>query len=165
MQKKSPSELSSSKPTHAKVPVIASVSSDPTMGLARVGSRAALNFSFAFLKRAWRLGEDVDLCSELLKESLDALQILPVGTLFDESNVSFVWLEVVERSAKFLRQVVTGDVTCGQQYCEVPLADKHISLCLLLELAIQRGTLSSVLDALLLLLNLWDKATYQVDNR
>lgn len=165
VQKKSTSELSTRKPTHVKAPVIVSGPSDPTMGLARVGSRAALNFSFAFLKRAWRLGEDVDLCSELLKESLDALQILPVGTLFDESNVSFVWLEVVERSAKFLRQVVTGDVTCGQQYCEVPLADKHTSLCLLLELAIQRGTLSSVLDSVLLLLNLWDKATYQVDNR
>lgn len=30
---------------------------DPTIGLARVGSRAALNFSFAFLRRAWRLGK------------------------------------------------------------------------------------------------------------
>lgn len=29
---------------------------DPAIGLARVGSRAALNFSFAFLRRAWRLG-------------------------------------------------------------------------------------------------------------
>lgn len=31
---------------------------DPTASLARVGSRAALNFSFAFLKRAWRLGKN-----------------------------------------------------------------------------------------------------------
>lgn len=30
---------------------------DPAVGLARVGSRAALNFSFAFLRRAWRLGK------------------------------------------------------------------------------------------------------------
>lgn len=36
-----------------KVPV----STDPTVGLARVGSRAALNFAFAFLRRAWRLGK------------------------------------------------------------------------------------------------------------
>lgn len=78
------------------------------LGLARVGSRAALNFSFAFLKRAWRLGEDADICSELLTESLDALQLLPEATLFNESNVSQVWLEVVDRSTKFLRQVVTG---------------------------------------------------------
>lgn len=78
------------------------------MGLARVGSRAALNFSFAYLRRAWRSGEDVEFCSELLSESLEALQSLPEATLFDETNVSQVWLEVVERSAKFLRQVVTG---------------------------------------------------------
>lgn len=80
----------------------------PTLGLARVGSRAALNFSFAYLRRAWRSGEDVEFCSELLSESLEALQSLPEATLFDETNVSQVWLEVVERSAKFLRQVVTG---------------------------------------------------------
>lgn len=54
------------------------------------------------------LGEDADLCSEVLQESLDALRSLPEATLFDETNVSPVWLEVVERSAKFLRQVVLG---------------------------------------------------------
>lgn len=81
---------------------------DPAAGLARVGSRAALNFSFAFLKRAWRLGEDTDLCSDLLSESLEALQMLPVATLFYQNDVSPVWLEVVERSTKFLRQVIIG---------------------------------------------------------
>lgn len=81
---------------------------DPTAGLAKVGSKAALNFAFAFLKRAWRLGEDTDLCNELLTESLDALRILPVATLFEEEKVSSVWLEVVERSSKFLLEVVTG---------------------------------------------------------
>lgn len=40
-----------------------------TLGLARVGSRAALNFAFAFLRRAWRSGEDADLCTELLQAS------------------------------------------------------------------------------------------------
>lgn len=83
-------------------------STDPAIGLARVGSRAALNFSFAFLRRAWRLGEDMDLCTELLMESLEALRMLPVATLFEQKNVSPVWLEVVERSSKFLRQVVNG---------------------------------------------------------
>ena len=48
---------------------------DPTRGLARLGSRAALSFAFKFLKRAWRSGEDVDLCSDILYESLDALQV------------------------------------------------------------------------------------------
>lgn len=32
-------------------------SQNPVISLARVGSRAALNFSFAFLRRAWRLGK------------------------------------------------------------------------------------------------------------
>ncbi|XP_010219624.1 PREDICTED: E3 ubiquitin-protein ligase HERC2-like, partial [Tinamus guttatus] len=77
-------------------------------GLARVGSRAALSFAFAFLRRAWRSGEDADLCSELLQESLDALRALPEASLFDEGTVSSVWLEVVERATKFLRSVVTG---------------------------------------------------------
>lgn len=99
---------------------------DPAIGLARVGSRAALNFSFAFLRRAWRLGkfhlnhfsflyfktsilgEDTDLCSELLTESLEALKMLPVCTLYDQNDISPVWLEVVDKSSKFLRQVVEG---------------------------------------------------------
>ena len=36
-------------------------------GLARLGSRTALSFAFAFLRRAWRSGEDADLCSDLLQ--------------------------------------------------------------------------------------------------
>lgn len=141
---------------------------DPTLGLARVGSRAALNFSFAFLKRAWRLGEDVDLCNELLAESLAALQVIPVATLFDDTKVSPIWLDIVERSVKFLRQVVTGDLTNNERHtasCAVPLQDQHTSLCLLLELALQKGSLSSLLDVVLLLLNLWNRTQYSEDNR
>lgn len=78
------------------------------MGLARVGSRAALSFAFAFLRRAWRSGEDSDLCSELLQESLEALQSLPEASLFEDGSVSSVWLDVVERAAKFLNSVVAG---------------------------------------------------------
>ena len=79
-----------------------------SMGLARIGARAALSFAFAFLRRAWRSGEDADLCRELLDEALEALQYLPEATLFDEASVSPVWLEVVERATKFLRSVVAG---------------------------------------------------------
>lgn len=50
-------------------------------------------------------GDDADLCSELLQESLDALRALPEATLFDEGTVSSVWLEVVERATKFLRSI------------------------------------------------------------
>ncbi|XP_011304625.1 E3 ubiquitin-protein ligase HERC2 [Fopius arisanus] len=140
------------------------------MGLARVGTRAALNFSFAYLRRAWRSGEDVEFCSEILSESLETLQSLPEATLFEENNVSQVWLEVVEKSAKFLRQVVTGDVaqlvtpTTTSTWCPVPVSDQHTALCLLLELVAQRATLSSLLDSVILLLHLSEKTINQ-DNR
>lgn len=58
------------------------------LGLARVGTRAALNFSFAFLRRAWRSGEDTDLCSELLTDALAALQGKKC-TRFNERKFSF----------------------------------------------------------------------------
>ncbi|KAF4026258.1 hypothetical protein G4228_018565 [Cervus hanglu yarkandensis] len=136
-------------------------------GLARVGSRAALSFAFAFLRRAWRSGEDADLCSELLQESLDALRALPEASLFDESTVSSVWLEVVERATRFLRSVVTGDVhgTPGTKGPgSIPLQDQHLALAILLELAVQRGALSQMLSAILLLLQLWDSGTQETDN-
>ncbi|KAH0501347.1 E3 ubiquitin-protein ligase HERC2 [Microtus ochrogaster] len=151
-----PTEKKSSRPTGRGVE-----------GLARVGSRAALSFAFAFLRRAWRSGEDADLCSELLQESLDALRALPEASLFDESTVSSVWLEVVERATRFLRSVVTGDVhgTPGTKGPGgVPLQDQHLALAILLELAVQRGTLSQMLSAILLLLQLWDSGAQETDN-
>ncbi|XP_037554244.1 E3 ubiquitin-protein ligase HERC2 [Nematolebias whitei] len=129
-------------------------------GLARVGSRAALSFAFAFLRRAWRSGDDADLCSELLQESLDALRALPEATLFDEGTVSSVWLEVVERATKFLSDVHGTASTKGN----IPLQDQHLALAILLELAVQRGTLSQLLSAVLLLLRLWDNSAREMDN-
>uniref|UniRef100_A0AAY4E4J6 E3 ubiquitin-protein ligase HERC2 n=1 Tax=Denticeps clupeoides TaxID=299321 RepID=A0AAY4E4J6_9TELE len=133
-------------------------------GLARVGSRAALSFAFAFLRRAWRSGDDADLCSELLQESLDALRALPEASLFDEGTLSSVWLEVVERATKFLRW--EGDVhgTGTKTPCNIPLQDQHLALAILLELAVQRGTLSQLLSAVLLLLRLWDNGMREMDN-
>ncbi|XP_016124312.1 E3 ubiquitin-protein ligase HERC2-like [Sinocyclocheilus grahami] len=131
-------------------------------GLARVGSRAALSFAFAFLRRAWRSGDDADLCSELLQESLDALRALPEATLFDESTVSPVWLEVVERATKFLSDI-HGSAS-GKAASNIPLQDQHLALAILLELAVQRGTLSQLLSAVLLLLRLWDSGTREMDN-
>ena len=125
------------------------------MGLARVGSRAALSFAFAFLRRAWRSGEDQDLCSDLLAESLEALQALPEASLFDSASVSKVWLEVVERAGKFLRQVVVGEVTGRGAGPPPPEADRHTALALLLELAVQRAGLAEMLSNVMLLLNLW----------
>ncbi|KAB1279055.1 E3 ubiquitin-protein ligase HERC2 [Camelus dromedarius] len=203
------------KSSSASLPPVDKKSSRPTgkgvEGLARVGSRAALSFAFAFLRRAWRSGEDADLCSELLQESLDALRALPEASLFDESTVSSVWLEVVERATRFLRSVVTGKrghqwslcIGCdfGSLECfregiamgfgallflwpcilrchfrdvhgtpgtkgpgSIPLQDQHLALAILLELAVQRGTLSQMLSAILLLLQLWDSGTQETDN-
>ncbi|XP_055844671.1 probable E3 ubiquitin-protein ligase HERC2 isoform X2 [Episyrphus balteatus] len=134
-----------------------------TMGLARVGTRAALNFSFAFLRRAWRSGEDTEMCSELLSEALESLQDLPEASLFDATQVSPLWIEVLERSIKFLRQVALGDIMGGR--CIAPREDRHTALCLLLELGAQKGTLSASLEAIVLLLMLWEKEKETDDNR
>ncbi|KAG9492301.1 hypothetical protein GDO78_000687 [Eleutherodactylus coqui] len=110
--------------------------------------------------------QDADLCSELLQESLDALRALPEATLFDEGTVSSVWLEVVERATKFLRSV-TGDIHGAQSprsAGNIPLQDQHLALAILLELAVQRGTLSQMLSAVMLLLQLWDNGTRETDN-
>lgn len=115
------------------------------------------------MRRAWRSGEDTDLCSELLLEALEALQGLPEASLFDSSQVSALWIEVLERSIKFLRQVVLGDVMGGR--CLVPRADRHIALSLLMELGSQKGTLGASLEAILLLLTLWEKEKDIDDNR
>lgn len=138
-----------------------------TMGLARVGSRAALSFAFAFLRRAWRSGEDSDLCMELLHESLEALQSLPEASLFDEGSVSSVWLEVVERASKFLHSVVAGEVGSSGAGAKssIPVQDQQTALALILELAVQRGTLSHILNCVLLLLNLWNNSRHDFDNR
>ncbi|XP_034934449.1 E3 ubiquitin-protein ligase HERC2 [Chelonus insularis] len=149
--------------TATKIQKVSKPSEKAAVGLARVGTRAALNFSFAYLRRAWRSGEDIEFCSEILSESLETLQALPEATVFEENSSSQVWLEVVEKSAKFLRQVVNGDVT-DRSWCPVPVSDQHTALCLLLELVIQKGTLSGILDSVILLLHLSGKTKNQ-DNR
>lgn len=70
-----------------------------------MGARAALSFAFAFLRRAWRSGEDSDLCTEVLGEALEILQGLSVALLFDATAISPVWLEVVDRTMRFLMDV------------------------------------------------------------
>ncbi len=88
---------------------------------------------------------------------------LPEASLFDSSQVSALWIEVLERSSKFLRQVVLGDVMGGR--CLVPRSDRHIALNLSLELGSQKGTLSASLESILLLITLWDKEKDVDDNR
>lgn len=45
------------------------------------------------------------------------------------------------------------------------MADQHVALCVLLELAVQHGSLSHILKAVLLLLSLWNYQSQQSDNR
>lgn len=142
-----------------------------SQGLARLGSRAALSFAFAFLRRAWRSGEDSDLCTELLQDTHDALLLLPEASLFDESTVSPVWLEVVDRTSKFLRSVVMGDVCASSEAssssssCNIPACDRHTALVLLLEFAVQKGALHEMLDLVKLLLCIWYQGRQRQDNR
>ncbi|KAF7995498.1 hypothetical protein HCN44_006605 [Aphidius gifuensis] len=159
-----PSSASSSSLTN-KTSKITKTNNEAAVGLAKVGTRAALNFSFAYLRRAWRSGEDIEFCSEILTESLETLQSLPEATLFEENSVSQVWLEVVDKSTKFLRQIVTGDLSSNISWCQVPVSDQHTALCLLLELVIQRGTLSSFLDSVILLFQINERNNKNQDNR
>ena len=130
-----------------------------TEGLARLGSRAALSFAFAFLRRAWRSGEDGDLCTDLLEESLDALLTLPEASMFDAGSLSPVWAEVVERTTRFLRAVVTGDDrSAGAGVADVPKQDRHLALNLLLEFSVQKGTLREMLGTVMLLFRIWEVA-------
>ena len=74
-------------------------------GLAQIGSRTALSFAFAFLKRAWRSGEDIDLCSDVLEEALGILQLLPVASMFGAAGISDIWLDTIDRTSNFLSSV------------------------------------------------------------
>jgi E3 ubiquitin-protein ligase HERC2 len=56
------------------------------------------------------LGEDTDLCSDLLEEALSALRQIPEASLFEEESVTPIWLEVVEKSEKFLQSISMGYV-------------------------------------------------------
>ena len=52
--------------------------------------------------------------------------------------------------------------TCGSSMTRVPLGDRHMALSLLLHLALQRATLSTMLTVITLLLQLWDSGRNQV---
>ena len=96
----------------------------------------------------------------MLLESLVALRSLPEATLFQSATVSKVWIDVVDRAEKFLKQVVSGDVA-GRGGPTPPLEDRYTALALLLELDIQKASLSGLLSNVMLLLNLW---TAEVQN-
>ncbi|KAG5682891.1 hypothetical protein PVAND_012209 [Polypedilum vanderplanki] len=130
--------------------------------LAKIGTRTALNFFFTSLKRAWKSG-DTELCSELLSDTLEAIQLsLEPGGLFDTSSVSTLWMEAIEKSIKFLRQIVCNESEGEQQ---IPKPDRNIALNLLLELEMQKGNLAGSLEGVLLLLTVAEMSHNNSDNR
>ncbi|CAG9110132.1 unnamed protein product [Plutella xylostella] len=132
--------------------------SESTLGLARVGARAALRLALSLVRRAWRCGEDADVCSALLRDALDAVRALPDAALYAGADVSTVprsqkiWAEVVDSAAKFLHQVVNGELGCN-----VPIGDWRTSLCVWVELCARRAELPALLKAADMLLSLPQK--------
>ncbi|XP_076824506.1 E3 ubiquitin-protein ligase HERC2-like isoform X1 [Clavelina lepadiformis] len=141
---------------------------NPWERLSHIGSRFSFSFAFFFLRRLWRMGEDTDLCTELLQDTLEAFREMPLACLFNKSLISSSWLDLVERSDKFLRSVMYGDDTGSSSSLarnEIPFHDQHIALNLLMELSLQRGTLSYMLDLVIFLNNLWHARKHLPDNR
>ena len=76
--------------------------------------------------------------------------MLEPASLFDQQNISEVWTEVVERTETFLRGTLSepnlgsGTVAGSTSSLAIPSSDRHSALSLLLELAVQKGTLLQV---------------------
>ncbi|KAJ0180993.1 hypothetical protein K1T71_003078 [Dendrolimus kikuchii] len=140
---------------------------DSESALTRVGARAALRLALSLVRRAWRCGEDADVCSALLRDALDAVRALPDAALFAGAGTAHqaprsqkIWAEVVDSAAKFLHQVVAGEVGCN-----VPLGDWRTSLCVWVELCARRAELPALLKAADVLVTLPPKQKRQPDNR
>ncbi|CAB3255423.1 unnamed protein product [Arctia plantaginis] len=140
--------------------------SESSLGLERVGARAALRLALSLVRRAWRCGEDADVCSALLRDALDAVRALPDAALFaggathNAPRSQRIWAEVVDSAAKFLHQVVIGEVGCN-----VPLGDWRTSLCVWVESCARRAELPALLKAADVLVTLPPKKKRQPDNR
>ena len=67
-----------------------------------------LSLAFQILQRSWSRGDDIDLCSGILTESLDTLKKLPEALLFNEGESSPIWNEVLSMASSFLEKVVLG---------------------------------------------------------
>ncbi|XP_048005438.1 probable E3 ubiquitin-protein ligase HERC2 [Leguminivora glycinivorella] len=142
--------------------------SESALGLARVGARAALRLALSLVRRAWRCGEDADVCSALLRDALEAVRALPDAALFAGAGADpaqqvprsqKIWAEVVGSAAEFLHQVVTNEVGCN-----APLGDWRTSLCVWVELCARRAELPALLKAADVLVTLPPQQKRQPDN-
>ncbi|XP_073953624.1 E3 ubiquitin-protein ligase HERC2-like [Choristoneura fumiferana] len=143
-------------------------SSESALGLARVGARAALRLALSLVRRAWRCGEDADVCSALLKDALEAVRALPDAALFAGAAADSaqqvprsqkIWAEVVDSAGEFLHQVVTNEAGCN-----APLNDWRTSLCVWVELCARRAELPALLKAADVLVTLPPRQQLLSDN-
>ncbi|KOB65005.1 putative E3 ubiquitin-protein ligase HERC2 [Operophtera brumata] len=129
-----------------------------SLGLARVGARAALRLALSLVRRAWRCGEDADVCSALLQDALDAVRALPDAALYAGAGAANtpksqrIWAEVVDSAANELG-------------CNVPLGDWRTSICVWVELCARRAELPALLKAADVLVTLPPRQKRQPDNR
>ncbi|XP_063677273.1 E3 ubiquitin-protein ligase HERC2-like isoform X2 [Bolinopsis microptera] len=124
---------------------------NPVDNFAKLGARAGLSFAFAFLKKTWRCGDDTELCTDVLQDTLFALQSLPPALLFDNHKKSSVWGDIVNKTTKFLVSVVT---TSQVMKCVAPCEDRQLSVAILLELAVQQADVAAFLDIVTVCLKL-----------
>lgn len=92
---------------------------DALATFAKIGVRTALNFVFSLLKRAWRKGEDTEMCSEVLQEALALLEPLPPASLFHTQGLSSVWLDAVDKVSHFLTAISSSSRWATHTYTHI----------------------------------------------
>ena len=74
----------------------------------RNGIKTILSLFSKLMQRAWNRGEDSEICSGILIESLETLQKLPEAFLFSEGEPPLIWNEILSTSSSFLENVILG---------------------------------------------------------
>jgi len=102
-------------------------------GLGLVASRTGLKFAQMFLRRSWRTGTDLDMCSELLTEALDSFRsLVPTSVLNPEESES--WVQATTKSMDFCRNIVL------LKGCQGALtAHRYLALNIILEISLVAG--------------------------
>ena len=83
---------------------------------------------------------------------LDQAKIVPISN----NTMNFMINILVKYYFIFPHRKSNDDRVYCKPLDSVPISDQHVALGILLELAIQRGTLQHMLEMILLLLELWD---------
>jgi len=79
----------------------------------------------------------------VLQDTLFALQSLPPGLLFDTNKRSSVWVDIVNKTTRFLVGVVTNS---NNMKCLPPCTDRQLGVAILMELAVQQADFAAFLD-------------------